>query len=91
MKSQLGQKSIACLLIAGIPPRNRAGWWDRLYAEACEQYSEKATCATFERLSRKGYIDYGVSARTGWLTDKGRAALQAAFTDKGDESSGGQH
>jgi hypothetical protein len=38
-------------------------------------YPEKVVYAKYEKLSRRGLIDWGVSMRTGWLTDKGKALL----------------
>jgi hypothetical protein len=36
---------------------------------------EKVCYRAMERASDRGYIEYGVSLRTGWLTDKGKALL----------------
>lgn len=36
----------------------------------------KVCYRAMERASRRRLIDYGVSLRTGWLTDKGRALLE---------------
>jgi hypothetical protein len=36
---------------------------------------EKVVYAAMEREERRGYLDYGVSLRTSWLTDKGKAFL----------------
>jgi hypothetical protein len=38
-------------------------------------YPPKVTLAKMEKLCRAGLIDYGVSLRTAWLTDAGRALL----------------
>lgn len=69
----LGEKAIACLrmaaLKAGSPERQR------LYDEACARWSEKAVIRKFEELVKRRYMECGVSARTGWLEPKGRAAL----------------
>jgi hypothetical protein len=46
-----------------------------LYAAASHRWSEKALCGAFERLIDAGLVEYGVSARTGWLTSLGQAAL----------------
>ena len=35
----------------------------------------KVVYAAMERTSDRGFIDYGVSLRTGWLTAKGRVLL----------------
>jgi hypothetical protein len=32
--------------------------------------------ALCEKWARRGYMDYGVTARTGWLTDKGKAWVE---------------
>lgn len=36
---------------------------------------EKVCFRAMERAERRGLIDYGVSLRTGWLTEKGEALL----------------
>lgn len=89
----LGEKSLACLAIAearyGTPEEHGRLWRladdafrkanrDALYDEACARWSEKAVCRKFEELADRGYIEYGVSARTGWLTEKGQAAMDAS-------------
>lgn len=38
---------------------------------------ERVCYRALERAERRGLIEYGVSLRTGWLTDKGRAVLAA--------------
>lgn len=35
----------------------------------------KVVYRSMERVAAKGYVDYGVSLRTGWLTDKGKAII----------------
>lgn len=72
---RLGEKSIACLRVAATKESEA---WRRAYEAVCARWGEKVVLSTFERLSRRGYIEYGVSERTGWLTDKGRVALGAA-------------
>lgn len=48
------------------------GWWlDR-------GYPEKRLWRLLEKWERKGWWEYGVSLRGGWLTETGRAALTAA-------------
>ena len=44
---------------------------------------EKVIYAAMERACDNGLIDYGVSLRSGWLTNKGKALL--ATEDKGGE------
>ena len=36
---------------------------------------EKVAYCAMERADDRGYIDYGVSLRTGWLTEKGKELL----------------
>jgi hypothetical protein len=35
----------------------------------------KVCCRAMERAADRGLVEYGVSLRTGWLTDKGQALL----------------
>ncbi len=51
--------------------------WQKLYDKGCQEFSEHALNKKFEELSKRGYMDYGVSARTGWLTDKGAEVLKS--------------
>ena len=37
---------------------------------------EKVALRATERAARRGLVEYGVSLRTGWLTDKGRELLK---------------
>lgn len=69
------QKAIDCLILA---QKDAFAFqrWDEWYEEICGRWSEKAVNRKMEELSKRGYIEYGVSARTGWLTDKGKAALE---------------
>jgi hypothetical protein len=69
----LGPKALDCLRLASLPIRSD----ERrvLYKVLCARWSEKALCKSMELLASKEYIDYGVSARTGWLTSKGHSAL----------------
>ncbi len=69
----LGEKSIACLRFSEalcIPEQRR-----KLYDLACKKYSENAVIRKCEDLCARGYMEFGVSPRTGWLTDKGRESL----------------
>lgn len=77
-KSPLREKAITCLRIAALRHGGRPGDSDagaELYRRAAALYSDKALDAKFEELTERGYLEYGVSARTGWLTPKGRDAL----------------
>lgn len=65
----LGEKALTALRLAALPPTSperQSG-----YDAACAQYSEKAMLRVFESLVRRGYMECGVSARTGWLTSMG--------------------
>lgn len=71
--SALGHKALTCLDLArrthdykGFPEA-----WDA----ACELYHPKQIELMCQRLVDRGYMECGVSARTGWLTQKGRDAL----------------
>lgn len=39
--------------------------------------SRKVVQAAMEKAHRKGMVAYGVSLRTGWLTDKGRKEIES--------------
>ena len=39
-------------------------------------FHENVVSAKYDKFDRKGYMDYGVSLRTGWLTEKGKARLE---------------
>lgn len=71
--SQLGRKAIAILQFAALP--NCSDERRVAYQAACAEFSEKAVCVKCQELVDRGYMECGVSARTGWLTEKGRAAL----------------
>lgn len=68
-----GDKRLDCLTLASLSVGGKI--WQDYYAALCCEYSEKAVCARMERLERGRYLDCGVSARTGWLTEKGCEAL----------------
>jgi hypothetical protein len=74
MNRNLGPKALACLRIAALPIGDARA---DLYARACVEYSHKAVHAKFEQLVGEGLMDCGVTPRSGWLTDEGRAALEA--------------
>lgn len=42
---------------------------------------KKQEYSYLSKWSRKGWWDYGVSLRSGWLTDEGREALQKRFSE----------
>jgi hypothetical protein len=45
------------------------------YTLLCSKYPTKVVMAKYDMANRKGYLDYGVSLRTAWLTSKGEQAL----------------
>lgn len=45
--------------------------YDVLY----QKYPPKKVDKKFDGLVRRGYLEFGVSARTGWLTSKGMAKM----------------
>lgn len=47
--------------------------YERLAQETGQ--SEKVCFKCLERANDRGYIEFGVSLRTGWLTNKGKALL----------------
>ena len=75
MPTPLQQKAIDCLKLCYICHTRDGEQWRRAYEIICAKYSEKAVIAKMEELTSRGYMEYGVSVRTGWLTDKGREAL----------------
>lgn len=50
----------------------RIAEWRRL----CDIYSTKAVIRKLEELADRGYIEYGVSVRGAWLTEKGKCKLR---------------
>ncbi len=49
--------------------------YESLYADACARFGEQAVVTTFEELVHAGYLQCRVSARPGWLTERGLEAL----------------
>lgn len=43
----------------------------------------KVCYRAMERAYRRGLVDYGVSLRSGWVTEKGKALIRAACAGKG--------
>ena len=80
MSTSFGEKALACLRIAELRSASHdAATWEEaraLYEAACQRWSQKAVDRMFESLAERNYVEYGVSARTGWLTAKGREALK---------------
>lgn len=78
-QTNMGAKSLDLLRLAAMPRETNEEFqaWKLRLSELETQYSAKAVDRKMEELTDRGYTEYGVSARTGWLTDKGRQALLA--------------
>lgn len=74
--SRLQHKALCCLVLAEM--HDTPSEWQDFYDSICCQFSEKAVLAKLEELTNRGYVEYGVSARQSWLTEKGEAALAHA-------------
>lgn len=75
MNLNLGEKAVDLLRFAQMPVRGEERW--RVYDALNLKHGAKPVQRKLEELADRGYIEYGVSARTGWLTGKGRAYLDA--------------
>ena len=51
------------------------------YNTLCLKHGEKKTDAKIDKACRKDYVEYGVSQRTGWLTQKGLDKLRELKED----------
>jgi hypothetical protein len=67
-----------CRAVQAFRDRNLELPWpyEALAAETGE--CEKVCFRAMERCERRGYLEYGVSLRTAWLTEKGMKLLAAA-------------
>lgn len=75
---RFGLKTIMCLRIAQARHDDRdEATATAIYERACAEFSEKAILRKFQELVDRDYMECGVTARSGWLTEKGRRALQA--------------
>lgn len=61
-------------LLRAIRRRTDGGEW-RQFPHELLAMPEKVVERKMEQLDRRGYIDWGVSLRTAWLTNKGRDRL----------------
>lgn len=56
-------------------------WWENkelpfTYEVLGQKYgSEKLVFMKMQKLLREGYLEYGVSLRTAWLTEKGKSVI----------------
>lgn len=67
-----------CLAVALFRAREMNGPWPyEILAEVTGQ-PEKVCYRAMERACKRDLIEYGVSLRTGWLTEKGRELVWTA-------------
>ena len=71
-KFNLGEKALACLRFIDEKPT----FWTHEWNVLCAKFNERAVEAKLLELVRRGYIEYGVSPRSGWLTEKGMDAIR---------------
>lgn len=84
MSHLIGEKTLDCLVFISLnstiadddSPTFTFSAWQERYDLLCAKWDEKAVWKKLEQLSDRGYIDYGVSPRMGWLTDEGIAKLR---------------
>jgi hypothetical protein len=76
-----GQKTIDLLRMLALPMGK--GLW-AVYEALCEKYGFKPVERKLEELDRRDYLEYGVTARSGWLTEKGKATLVAIDAKHGE-------
>lgn len=80
MSSTMGVKLRDGLLAYSAMEADRAeSFGDYDFADArlvAMGYHPNVADSIVERLARRGWVEYGVSARSGWLTAEGRAALE---------------
>lgn len=81
MNLNLGQKSIDILRLLRMPIGD-ARWV--VYNTLCETYGEKPVQRKLEELARRDYMDYNTTHRTGYLSPKGHAVLDAIDAKNGE-------
>lgn len=78
------------LSLKDIPTRDillrQQEWWENkdlpFTYEAFPQWPEKLVFKKMERLADEGYLEYGVSLRTAWLSEKGKQFLKVTKETK---------
>lgn len=60
-----------------IAPQNRVGTLMQITGQP-----KKVVWRAIERTCDKGYLEYGVSLRTAWLTEEGEALLRGGNVDE---------
>lgn len=75
----MGTKDIpdkmVCLAYREFLKAGRDGPWPYELLERWSEQPQKVCYRACERAERRGLIEYGVSLRTGWLTEKGKALI----------------
>lgn len=67
---------------SNLPPEQHKWPYDLLVDRTGE--CEKVCYRAMERACLRDYIEYGVSLRAGWVTDKGHALLEATKAKEGE-------
>lgn len=70
----LSAKALSVLRWAAEPGQSQTRV--NLLIAGTTRFSEKAFFVKAEELTDRGYLEYGVSVRGAWLTDKGKRALR---------------
>src|SRR3990167_9143890 len=75
LKENLKKYPVGHIFGMGIPKPEDNFPWPYKTLEQWTGQPQKVCYRALERAAERDLIDYGVSLRTGWLTDKGRALL----------------
>ena len=62
--------------------------WPYKYLQDWTGEPMKVCYSAMERAEKRRYIDYGVSLRSGWLTEKGKKLLEEEDKDKREQGVG---
>lgn len=81
-------KTLAVLRAASLRADGKAEGAQTVWSAAVERFSEKALCRKVEALMDRGLVEYGISARTCWITQAGHELLKAMEKQsaEGDQS-----
>lgn len=60
-----------CAAVQAFKDCNMEGPWPYEFLAQETKHPEKVCYRAMERAYKRGYIEYGVSLRSGWLTEKG--------------------
>jgi len=67
--------SLVCCAVQQFLDNNRSGSWPYELLAQWTGQPEKVCYRAMERAATHGLIEWGVSLRTGWLTDKGKSLI----------------